>query len=89
MIFFCRAALRASRAPTTSAGWACEKVEMIRSTALEPSGLSAGVRGELQGDADLQVAAAGQVDRDGIERLDGARAWARPWPSPEPLKRKK
>jgi hypothetical protein len=39
MIFFCRAALRASRAPTTSAGWACEKVEMTRSMALEPSGL--------------------------------------------------
>ena len=38
MIFSSRASLRASRAPVTSAGWACENVEMIRSVAFDPSG---------------------------------------------------
>jgi hypothetical protein len=38
MIFSSRASLSASRAPDTSAGLACEKVEMIRSVAFEPSG---------------------------------------------------
>ena len=38
MIFSSSAAFSASRAPVTSPGAACEKVEMIRSVAFDPSG---------------------------------------------------
>ena len=62
---------------------------MTRSVALEPSGfVVAGVGGELQGDADLEVAAAGEVHRDRVERHDGARLGRRR-PSPSRENRKK
>ena len=35
MIFFCSASFSASRAPVTSAGAACENVEITRSVALD------------------------------------------------------
>ena len=87
MIFSSRASLRASRAPVTSAGLACENVEMIRSVAFEPSSRGAvaaggALLGQLERDADLQVAATGQVHRD---RLEGEerRRWTRA-PRPRP-----